>query len=54
MSQEGPLSVQHPIAEGARNRIKEVTYDPDRTLAAARDVYFEANGFPAGGGYEAK
>jgi hypothetical protein len=56
MSQEGPgpLSVQHPIAAGARERIKHVTYDPSHTLAEARDVYFEANGFPAGGGYDAK
>jgi hypothetical protein len=29
------------------------TYDPSLTLRAARDVYFEANGFGADGGYAA-
>lgn len=53
-SQEVPLSIQHPIAEAARARIQQVTYDPNQTLAEARDAYFAANGFPAGGGYDAK
>lgn len=52
--QEAPLSVQHPIAAGARARIRRVTYDPSHTLREARDTYFDANGFPPGGGYEAK
>jgi hypothetical protein len=49
-SSEGPVSIAH----NARNRIKRVEYDPSHTLREARDVYFAANGFPAGGGYEAK
>jgi hypothetical protein len=30
-----------------------VQFDPTMTLADARRVYFEANGFPADGGYDA-
>jgi hypothetical protein len=36
------------------NRIRRVTYDPLATLGEARTFYFEANGFPADGGYAAK
>lgn len=53
MSQVGPLSAPHPVAKTARARIKQVTYDPDQTLREARNVYFEANGFPSDGGYDA-
>jgi hypothetical protein len=54
MTQEVPLGVSHPVAKSAQSRIHDVRYDPEQTLAEARELYFEANGFPAGGGYEAK
>ena len=41
------------VAKSARGRIRRVEYDPDATLKEARSVYFDANGFPPDGGYEA-
>jgi hypothetical protein len=38
----------------AQGRIRSVHYDPESTLFEARRLYFEANGFPLDGGYEAK
>jgi hypothetical protein len=43
-----------PIAKSAQARIRKVHYDPESTLFEARRLYFEANGFPLDGGYEAK
>jgi hypothetical protein len=43
-----------PIAKSAQARIRAVQYDPESTLLEARRLYFEANGFPLDGGYEAK
>jgi len=40
-------------AQSARKRIRSVNYDTGSSLAEARRLYFEANGFPADGGYEA-
>jgi hypothetical protein len=43
-----------PIAKSAQARIRVVQYGPESTLLEARRLYFEANGFPLDGGYEAK
>ena len=43
-----------PIADSARARIRKVHYPPESTLLEARRLYFEANGFPLDGGYQAK
>jgi len=47
-------SSQPSLAESAKKRIKRVTYDTAATLRDARRTYFEANGFPLDGGYDAK
>ena len=49
-----PPSDARPIAKSAQKRIQHVRYDPASTLRQARQLYFEANGFPLDGGYEAK
>jgi len=43
-----------PIAKSAQGRIRAVHYDPESTLLEARRLYFESNGFPLDGGYQAK
>jgi hypothetical protein len=48
-----PASLR-PIAKSAQSRIRRVHYDPESTLLDARRAYFEGNGFPLDGGYEAK
>jgi hypothetical protein len=48
-----PLGAR-PIAASAAGRIRRVAYDPAGSLADARRVYFEANGFPPDGGYQAE
>jgi hypothetical protein len=53
MSASAPTSAR-PIAKSAKARIRRVHYDPQSTLLEARRQYFEANGFPLDGGYEAK
>jgi hypothetical protein len=42
------------IARSAQGRIRHVHYDETATLLDARRAYFEANGFPLDGGYEAE
>jgi hypothetical protein len=49
-----PAPSSGSIAKSAQARIKKVHYDPESTLFEARRRYFEANGFPLDGGYEAK
>jgi hypothetical protein len=48
------VAESHSEPTAAHNRIRRVTYDLAATLREARTVYFEANGFPADGGYAAK
>lgn len=55
MSDSMPCSTNAPpIAKSAAKRIRKVQYDPHASLATARTLYFDANGFPPNGGYEAK
>jgi hypothetical protein len=42
------------VAKSAQKRVRAVQYDESATLEEARRLYFEANGFPPEGGYEAK
>lgn len=53
MPEPAPLS-SRAIAGSAAARIRRVEYDPESDLASARALYFEANGFPADGGYDAE
>ena len=52
-SAASPVSLRPEIASSARGRIRYVKFDPASTLGDARRTYFEANGFPSDGGYDA-
>jgi hypothetical protein len=51
---DGMIDSNAPPVAVAHERIRLVSYDPLATIREARSLYFDANGFPADGGYAAK